>query len=651
MRPSGRLIRSFGHKVDAMFPHDLALVRAPGAPTLSPDGRWAVVAVGRPDLDNDDYRSQLWRVDLEGVEPARQLTFGERDTEPAWSPDGRYIAFLRGAADTPSQLHLMAADGGEARALHEHRLGTERPVWAPDSARIAYAAKVPEDGRYEQGKDAKPAGKEAPRRITTMRYRHDGVGFQRDRPVHVFVLDPHTQDAEPLQITSEDLGHRTPAWSPDGTELLLAPWHEDRQDTLANEVYAVPAPGGEPRRLTDSQFIASDVRLHDGTLYVLGLDELDEAGRTPGIFALPEGGVPQRLTDRESCELVESAAGPLFEATAQGLLALSARHGSVQLVRVPYDGSEPELLSPQHRQVKGFAVAGDVIAATIGAADSMGEVFVLRDGEWVQRSDFGRPLSEGTTLLPMQELTATSSDGYPVHGWLVRPEGEGPHPVLLVIHGGPFTQYGYQLFDEAQVYAAAGYAVVLGNPRGSSGYGEAHGRAIIGDMGNSDRADLMALLDHALDEPRLDPTRVGVMGGSYGGYMSAWLSAHEGSTRFKAAIVERALTAWDSFEGTSDIGWIFGDIYVGTEPDKLRDQSPLTHADKIDLPVLIIHSENDYRCPLEQAQRLFVRLRRNGVEAEMLLFPGEGHELSRSGLPSHRVARFDAILDWWARHL
>lgn len=647
----GRLIRPSGHKVEAMLPRDLALVRVPGAPTLSPDGCWAVVAVGRPDLEEDDYRSQLWRVDLHGLEPVRQLTFGDKDSEPAWSPDGRFIAFLRAGAETPSQLFVMAADGGEARALHEHRLGTERPVWSPDSTRIAYAAKVPEDGRYEQGNDARPPGKEAPRRITTLRYRRDGVGFQRDRPTHVFVLDPHTENAEPVQITTEDLGHRTPAWSADGRELILAPWREDRQDTLANEVYLAPVSGAGPRQLTDLNFIASEALLHDGTLYVLGLDELDEAGRTPGIFALAEGGLTQRLTDLETCELVESAAGPALVATSRGLLALANRHGSVQLVRVPYDGSEPELLSPQHRQVKGFAVAGDVIAATIGAADSMGEVFVLRDGEWVQRSDFGRALSNGTTLLPMHELTAESSDGYPVHGWLVRPEGAGPHPVLLVIHGGPFSSYGYTLYDEAQVYAAAGYAVVMGNPRGSSGYGEVHGRAIIGDMGNRDRADLMALLDRALVEPGLDPTRVGVMGGSYGGYMSAWLSAHEGSSRFKAAIVERALTAWDSFEGSSDIGWIFGDIYIGTEPDKLRDQSPLTHADKIDLPVLIIHSENDWRCPLEQAQRLFVRLRRNGVEAEMLLFPGEGHELSRSGLPSHRVARFDAILDWWARHL
>jgi dipeptidyl aminopeptidase/acylaminoacyl peptidase len=641
-----------------MLPRDLALVRSPGAPTLSPDGRWAVVAVSRVDLEADEYKSQLWRVDLSGGSEPRQLTFGERDGEPAWSPDGRSIAFLRGAGDSPSQLYLMAADGGEARPLPTHQLGADRPVWSPDSTRIAYAARVPEAGRYEQGKDAKAPGHEAPRRITSMRFRLDGVGFLRDRPKHVFVLDPYADGAKHVQLTTDDLGWSTPTWTPDGVSLLVAPAQLDRDTSLATDVYVVPAAGGAPQQVTAGQLISdSAVASPDGaTLIVQGLDGLDEAGRAPGLFrlALDGSGSPQRMTDQETCELTETGGGPSLVATQTGVYAVSARRGAVQLVRVPYDDGEPVTLSPPDKQVRGYAVggaSGDVVAATLTSALSVGEVFVLHEGEWLQRSNFGAVLASETTVRPMEELTTASPDGYPVHGWLVRPAGEGPHPVLLVIHGGPHTQFGYSLFDEAQVYAAAGFAVVMGNPRGSSGYGEAHGRAIVGDMGNHDRADLMALLDVALAHPALDAARVGVMGGSYGGYMTAWLAAHEGSRRFKAAIVERALTAWDSFEGSSDIGWIFGDIYVGKDPAKLRDQSPLTHVDKVDLPVLIVHSEQDWRCPIEQGQRLFVALRRRGVEAEMLVFPGEGHELSRSGLPSHRLARFDAILDWWGRHL
>jgi dipeptidyl aminopeptidase/acylaminoacyl peptidase len=235
-----------------------------------------------------------------------------------------------------------------------------------------------------------------------------------------------------------------------------------------------------------------------------------------------------------------------------------------------------------------------------------------------------------------------------VHGWIVRPDGEGPHPVLLMIHGGPFTQYGWRLFDEAQVYAGAGYAVLMGNPRGSSGYGEAHGRAVIGNVGEVSAVDLLALLDAALGSPALDRSRVGVLGGSHGGYMTTWLAAHHGD-RFRAAVSERAVNAIDSFTGSSDIGWFFSDALYGADPAEVVRLSPLTYAHMIDIPMLIIHSEHDWRCPVEQAQRLFVALKRRGAETEMLLFPGEGHELSRSGRPKHRVARLEAVVDWFDR--
>ncbi len=229
------------------------------------------------------------------------------------------------------------------------------------------------------------------------------------------------------------------------------------------------------------------------------------------------------------------------------------------------------------------------------------------------------------------------------------PEGDGPHPVLLMIHGGPFAQYGWTVFDEAQVYARAGYAVVYGNPRGSSGYGAAYGRHIRGDVGERSSVDLFALLDDALARPDLDATRLGVLGGSHGGFMTSWIVGH--TDRFAAAVSERAVNALDSFIGSSDIGWGFTDDLYGREASELHRQSPLTYADKISTPLLIIHSEQDWRCPIEQAQRLYVALRKRDAEVEMLIFPGEGHELSRSGLPSHRVARFEAIVDWFDRHL
>lgn len=271
-------------------------------------------------------------------------------------------------------------------------------------------------------------------------------------------------------------------------------------------------------------------------------------------------------------------------------------------------------------------------------------------------TDFGAPLRDDTGVRPLHEVTVTADDGYPVHGWVVLPDGPGPHPVLLDIHGGPFTQFGWHLYDEAQVLAAAGYAVLLANPRGSAGYGEHHARTIIGAMGERDAADLLDFLDGVLADPpagaALDTNRIGVLGGSYGGYMTAWLTAHpRAAGRFAAAIVERGFLDPETFLGTSDIGWFFGDEYLGTEPQRRVAQSPMHAVDRVRTPTLVIHSERDHRCPLEQGQRYFAALHRNGVPVQFLVFPGESHGLTREGQPRHRRQRFDHLLRWWARYL
>ena len=241
-----------------------------------------------------------------------------------------------------------------------------------------------------------------------------------------------------------------------------------------------------------------------------------------------------------------------------------------------------------------------------------------------------------------------------MHGWVVLPDparhGDGPHPTLLLVHGGPFSAYTWAVFDEAQVLAGAGYAVVMGNPRGSAGYGVDHGRAVVGAMGGPDVDDVTALLDAALarEDLDLDAGRVGVMGGSYGGWMSATLTTR--TQRFAAAIVERGYLDAPSFVGASDIGWLFPRALHGSAA-AMVEQSPMTHVDAVRTPTLVVHSEQDWRCPVEQGHRWFATLRLAGVDARMLVFPGEGHELTRSGRPRHRVARHEHVLAWWGEHL
>jgi dipeptidyl aminopeptidase/acylaminoacyl peptidase len=641
-------------------PSDLALLRLVGAPTIAPDGRHVVAAVTRMDMEADDYRGELWLAGTdESARAPRKLTEGPRDRSPRYSPDGRWLAFLRSdPADDPAQLYVRPVDGGEPRRITDHVLAVGEPVWSPGSDRVAYSSRVPEEGRYRDKRGGRSAKEELPRRITRLNYRRDNIGFTIDKPAQLFVVDPFDPSPSPTQVSTGNTDHQDVAWSPDGRLLTFAAGlHEGSGDDSRADVWVCAADGSGLRALTAGGLSASGPVFSpdSATVYFTATPLSQEGTAIPGsnhgIWSVPAdgSGPARRVTDEERFH--SGSQSPPLVAAEGGVLFANDDRGAVTLLQVPYDGGEPRMLLGGRRVVQGFGIAADgTIAAVVADPQSAGELAVVRDGKEVQLTSFGSDFAAAAGICPMQEVTATAPDGYPVHGWVVRPDSSGPHPVLLMIHGGPFTQYTWSLFDEAQVYAGAGYAVVMGNPRGSSGYGQAHGRYVAGDVGERSAADLIALLDAALAEPDLDGQRVGVLGGSHGGFMTTWLAGRAGD-RFRAAVSERALNAIDSFSGSSDIGfWFAGGLY-GRDPDGWAAQSPLSYADSISTPMLIIHSEQDWRCPLEQAQRLFVTLKLRGSPVEMLLFPGEGHELSRAGLPSHRVARFEAILEWFGRWL
>jgi dipeptidyl aminopeptidase/acylaminoacyl peptidase len=644
-----------------MRPTDLAHLRTPGVPTVSPDGRIAVVAVARPDLEADEYRSQLWAVPTDGSAPARPLTSGHRDSAPAFSPDGRWLAYLSAEPGGRPQVWLLPTAGGAPRRLTDHHLGAGAPVWSPDSRRLAYVARVPEHGRYGTVDGVGP-GAEPPRLITTLTYREDGVGFLTDRRSQVFVLElPEDLDddtAEPppsRQVTTGDADCADVTWRPDGAELAFVSARHPRADRdLVRDVHVVRADGSGLRSVTGSRgdcaFPAYDPS--GRTLYVTAVPDLGP----DGLDFVARQAVPCRVDAEGTLEpLLDPAVEHRGDETPATVVVDGAvlvgvqRRGAVELLRVPLDGGAPEPLVDGPFTVRGVAAAAGVVVAVVAHDRSAGELIAITPGRRRLLTAFGRRLGETGRLHRMRERTATAPDGCPVHGWVTTPSGPGPHPVLLTIHGGPFAQYGWSLFDETQAYVSAGYAVVQCNPRGSSGYGSAHGRAIRGALGELDAVDVLTFLDAALEEPHLDGERIGVMGGSYGGYLTTLLIGR--TSRFAAAISERAFLDPVSFVGSSDIGWHFPDQYLGTDPERLAAQSAMTSAALITTPTLVIHSEEDWRCPVEQGARLYVELKRRGVPSELLLFPGEGHELSRSGRPKHRLARFEHILRWWARWL
>lgn len=667
----------------AVITSDLEHLHTPGTPALAPDGSWAVVARTRPDLESDEYVGVLWRVPTDGSAAPVPLTRGHRDTDPQVSPDGRWVAFLRAEAGGRPQLHLVEAAGGEPVRLTDAPLGVGSARFSPDGRQLAFVARVPDEGRYVAGGD--PSA-EPPRHITTLPYRGDGVGFTRDKRRQLFVLDvPDAPDARtatepaPRQVTTDtDVEHL--AWHPDGRHVLLvAARHATRDEDLRTDAVVVdtaPDVDHRLRPLTDADAgstlaVIAALPETDGSAVWLLAQDMGATGRDfvasqTGLFRLAlrsdadgpvAAGDPERLTDAEAVDLDPGT----FAVTDDGALVGLLHRGTVALQHVGRDGTARELLAGLVVHGAGARPGAPVAVATAAGPLTSGDVHAvdLVGGGVRPLTDWSADLRATGRLREPRELTATAPDGYPVHGWVITPDperfGPGPHPTVLMIHGGPYAQYTVALFDEVQTLAEAGYAVVYGNPRGAAGYGRAHGRAIHRAFGTVDTDDVLALLDAAVaQDPALDGERVGVMGGSYGGYLTAWLTTR--TDRFAAAIVERGFLDPVSFVGSSDIGWFFGLEYLGDGDDDasraaVAAQSPMAHVHRVTTPTLVIHSEQDWRCPVEQGQRWFVELRRRGVPAELLLFPGEGHELTRSGRPQHRAARFDHVLAWWAQRL
>ncbi|MGZ0710917.1 S9 family peptidase (plasmid) [Coraliomargarita sp. W4R53] len=658
-----------------MRAQDIETLVSVGRPTIAPDATFAVFASARPDLEANRSVGQLWRVELPDGTP-RRLTRGVADAEPALSPVGDRVAFLRADAKGKAQIFVVAAGGGEPVQATDEPLGVSSFDWSLDGTSFAFIARVAQAGRYGtiEGLDA---AAEAPRHITGIRWNANGVGYTEDRPAHVFIVAVPAIDAEPIydtapavragdalapktplvhhrsiRLTHSAASHASAVFTRDGREVLaIADVTENLTRDLRSRVVAIAVDSTGEREVVglEARLSVSAIEVAaDGSVVVLAHEltdsNVDFIASVVGLWVIEASG-PRRLTD-DTLDLGE--VGSHITRVHGGYLLQDRTRGRLRLVRVSDAGEVEEILGGDV-EVTSHAAARGLIVAAVQGQDSYGELVVI-DGTDVRTvTSFGEAAAATGIVVP-RELSIDGRDGYPVHGWVATPAGDGPFPVILQIHGGPYASYGIHLFDETQVLVAAGYAVVYSNPRGSAGYGREHGLSIRQQMGTLDFADVIDFMDAAIAaDSRLNGERVGIMGGSYGGYLTAWIIAHD--HRFAAAIVERGFLDPVSFQGTSDIGTFFGDEYVGVSDEDMARQSPMAVASHVSTPTFVVHSELDFRCPLEQATRYYSALKRNGVEAEMLIFPGENHELTRAGQPRHRVQRFDAVLDWWARHL
>jgi dipeptidyl aminopeptidase/acylaminoacyl peptidase len=666
-------------------PDDLFAVNIVGDPQLSPDGKQVAYVVTRVNKEADTYRAAIWLAPVAGGEPVRLTSGVARDTSPRWSPDGQSIAFVSNRAGLPAldgegkpvqskngkpanQIWTIELGGGEASQITRREFGASAPEWSPDGRTIAFLSPTAPKG--EPGVPDSPHEQIADERvITKIRYRFDGRGFL-DRFSHIFVVQAGGGEAK--QLTFGDVDDAEITWTPDGRAIAFVSDRSDNRELDRKSlIYQVPATGGEVRCLTPGSYAFGEISFSpDGTRIAAigGDDPISGGAKNANVWTVAAtGGTPENHSKAYDRSIGDSGMGDMYfggEARAiwsgkNSVLVQVSDHGATNLVRVSLDKGAVKQITKGARRITGVSAGEKVLAYVSGDGNTPFELFVsdADGGNERQLSNHNADFLAEVHLSPAEEITFRSQAGdRDIQGWILKPYGfkkSVKYPAIVQIHGGPHAMYGQALFHEMQLMAARGYVVLFTNPRGSQGYGEDFNTTTRGRWGESDQPDILGGLDALIATGYVDENRVGVTGGSYGGYLTNWLIGH--TDRFRAAVTQRCVSNLYSMIGTSDIGFNFGVYEFGglpwAETATLARLSPVTYVDKINTPLLIIHNEHDFRCPIEQAEQMYTFLKMQEKEVAFVRIPDENHNLSRTGTPSRRLARLHHMIAWFDSHL
>ncbi|GEM48211.1 S9 family peptidase [Deinococcus cellulosilyticus] len=568
-----------------------------------------------------------------------QLTQGEhQNTSPRFSPDGQSLAFISNRSGT-NQIYLLRLRGGEARQITHLETDPWNVQWSPDGQCLSFMT-APEKTDHEVVY------------TTTLReYHANGEGLFSARPDQIHLL--RISDGQVSALTHSEVYIMEHQWLPDssGVAYISSP----SADEAAQARFCVYRQklNGVPEQVMDATADLGQLSVQpDGSGFVVSRKE--QSWCDAHLYYYHWDGTHKRLDEGFDYPLGNYVLGDMQHGAyptraqwldAQTLLAVYTLGGSSGLFTVKLSGDVTPLLHHHARVISAVHVCQGKVAFIEECSTELPEVYLWEDGVVTPVSQQGALIVDWPIVEPISLRVGN------VEGWVLLPtQTEGRIPVVLSIHGGPHMAYGHAFMHEFQVFVQQGYAVLYCNPRGSVGYGQGHSGAIRGCWGSVDQDDLLAFLDAALAQySALDPARMAVVGGSYGGYMVNWITSH--TSRFKRAITDRCVSNLVSFAGTSDIGAFFGQHELGSNPftedaGNLWNLSPLKYVSQVKTPTLVVHSEQDLRCPLEQGQQWYAALKTLGIETRFVRFPEENHELSRSGRPDRRIVRLKEYLAW-----
>ena len=655
-------------------PESLLAWKWPGDPQVSPDGSRVAYVLLSAAEEGTKYAGDIWAVPTAGGEPRPLTTHAAHDRAPRWSPDGRLLAFATNRSGR-SQIWILE-EAGEPWQLTDSVTDVGAFAWAPDGRRIAFTAKVPRPGEGEPGYE-KP--KEVFFATERLNFRNDGTpGFRDYEPAQIFTvaLPGDRSKVKPVQVTRDPYDHGDLQWTADGAGLLFvandeadpdrAPWEAEilrvPADGSAAPVRVTGRRGGDhtPRLSPDGRLLAyfgADVDPADWLAYDPDRLHLRALGSSepPRVVAIPGEAGDGVGTDSAPPKTPNQALA--WSGDGRHVYFRGAWQGRAHLWRADAETLAVENAAPGFDgDLASFALGGGKVVALYSTPASPADLYVVEPGGPRRLTRHGEANVAGTALAQVEERWIDSFDGRRIQYWILTPPGldrSRKHPAILYIHGGPHTMYGLTFFHEFQVLAGAGYVVVFGNPRGSSGYGAEFGNVIQRRYPGDDAKDLLATLDDAVALGFIDERRLGVAGGSGGGVLGSWLIGNW-PDRFQAALVERAVLDWRQMMG-SDIPLVIGRSwfrdYPWADPQDYAARSSITLVDRVKTPVLVLHNAEDYRVPLGQALDYYASLKAQGKEAKLAVFPESSHGMSRDGTPEQRVARLELILEWFDRWL